>query len=131
VNRLFLDANVLFSAAYRDQSGLARLWKLKRVKLLSSAYAVEEARRNLAEAAQRKRLAQLARAVEIIDVVSALSSEPGLPAKDEPILRAAVAARATHLLTGDVRHFGRFLGTRLEGILVLLPGEYLRGHSGR
>jgi len=131
VDRLFLDANVLFSAAYRDQSGLARLWKVKRVKLLSSAYAVEEARRNLTEAAQRGRLARLVKMVEIIDVVSALSSEPGLPAKDEPILRAVVAARATHLLTGDVRHFGAFLGTRLEGALVLLPGEYLRGRSGR
>jgi predicted nucleic acid-binding protein len=131
VDRLFLDANVLFSAAYRDERGLARLWKLKRVKLLSSAYAVEEARRNLTQASQRKRLARLVKAVEIIDVVSALSSEAGLPAKDEPILRAAVAARATHLLTGDVRHFGAFLGTRPEGILVLLPGEYLRERSGR
>jgi predicted nucleic acid-binding protein len=131
VDRLFLDANVLFSAAYRDQSGLARLWKVKRVKLLSSAYAVEEARRNLAEASQRGRLARLVKAVEIIDVVSGPISEPGLPAKDEPILRAAVAARATHLLTGDVRHFGRFLGTRLEGILVLLPGEYLRGRASQ
>jgi len=36
MDRLFLDANVLFSAAYRPQVGLVRLWKLKDVVLCSS-----------------------------------------------------------------------------------------------
>jgi predicted nucleic acid-binding protein len=48
LDRIFLDANVLFSAAYLENSGLARLWQLDDAELLSSAYAVEEARRNLA-----------------------------------------------------------------------------------
>ena len=47
--RVFLDANVLFSAAYLPDSGLRRLWLLKGVELLSSSYAVEEARGNLSE----------------------------------------------------------------------------------
>jgi len=53
-----------------------------------------------------------------------------LPEKDVPILLAAIEARATHLLTGEVRHFGSYFGQRIEGILVLPPGEYLRrqGH---
>jgi len=48
LDRIFLDANVFFSAACLELSGLARLWTLEDVELLSSAYAVEEARRNLA-----------------------------------------------------------------------------------
>jgi hypothetical protein len=28
LDRVFLDANVLFSAAYMENSGLARLWQL-------------------------------------------------------------------------------------------------------
>ena len=48
---------------------------------------------------------------------------------DVPILLAAIAARATHLLTGDLRHFGSYLGKRVEGILVLPPGEYLRRYG--
>ena len=48
MDRLFLDANVLFSAAYRIDAGLLQLWKLKNVTLCSSRYALEEARINLA-----------------------------------------------------------------------------------
>lgn len=56
MDRLFLDANVLFSAAYRPDAGLLQLWKIKNVILCSSAYALEEARINLEEENQRARL---------------------------------------------------------------------------
>jgi len=55
VDRIFLDANVLFSAAYRENSGLIEIWRVKGVRLLSSSYAIEEAKRNLAAAEQRHR----------------------------------------------------------------------------
>jgi len=57
MDRLFLDANVLFSAAYRPNAGLLKLWKLKDVVLCFSRYALEEARINLGEETQRNRLA--------------------------------------------------------------------------
>ena len=41
MDRVFLDANVLFSAAYRQDSSLLRLWELKDVELVTSAYAFE------------------------------------------------------------------------------------------
>jgi len=47
VNRVFLDANVLLSAAWQSAAALQRLWRLDGVQLLSSGHAVEEARRNL------------------------------------------------------------------------------------
>ena len=53
---VFLDANVLFSAAYRPDAGLLRLWELADVVLISSDYAVEEARRNLDTPEQLERL---------------------------------------------------------------------------
>lgn len=47
VDRVFLDANVLFSAAYRPDSRLRALWESSDVELVSSEYAVDEARRNI------------------------------------------------------------------------------------
>ena len=44
MDRLFLDANVLFSAPYRIDAGLVRLWKLKDATLCSSRHALEEAK---------------------------------------------------------------------------------------
>jgi uncharacterized protein len=56
MDRLFLDASVLFSAAYRAKAGLLQFWKLKNVALCSSRYALEEARINLAKDPQKRRL---------------------------------------------------------------------------
>jgi predicted nucleic acid-binding protein len=128
VDRLFLDANVLFSAAYREDAGLRRLWKLPGVVLLTSRYAVEEATRNLAQPAQQRRLAELLETVRVLERMEPVSAqqEDRLPDKDRPILRAAVHARATHLVTGDVTHFGPFFGKRLGGVHVVSPGDYLR-----
>ncbi len=44
---LFLDANIPFSAAYRPDAGLKRLWKLPGARLIISAYAIEGTYRNL------------------------------------------------------------------------------------
>jgi uncharacterized protein len=124
--RLFLDANVLFSAAYRPDAGLLKLWKLKNVTLCSSRYALEEARINLPEEIQQRRLAKLSRRIQIFEIALAgLPAGISLPAKDQPILLASIAARATHLITGDVRHFGPYFGKTIAGILVQAPGEYL------
>jgi hypothetical protein len=43
LDRVFLDANVLYSTAYMELAGLAPLWSLDDVQLLSSTYAIEEA----------------------------------------------------------------------------------------
>jgi predicted nucleic acid-binding protein len=130
MDRLFLDANVLFSAVYRSDTGLLELWKLREVVLCSSRYALEEARINLSNEVQRTRLVRLAGKVRLFDAGEReLPHGVALPEKDVPILLAAIEANATHLLTGDIRHFGSFFGKRVEGILVLPPGDYLRRHG--
>jgi predicted nucleic acid-binding protein len=130
VDIVFLDANVLFSAAYRADAGLRRLWDLKGVPLLTSAYAAEEARRNLPTDEQRAWLEKLLRSARVVET-GVVQDHPAmvgveLAEKDMHILTAAIEAGATHLLTGDVRHFGHLLGRRVGGVLVLRPAEYLR-----
>jgi predicted nucleic acid-binding protein len=129
VDRLFLDANVLFSAAYRSAAGVARLWTTPAVELLSSTYAAEEARRNLESVEQQARLDELLREVRLVSEImlpEPLASSLDLPDKDEPILAGALAANATHLITGDRRHFGRYFGQSLQGIVVMSPARYLQ-----
>ena len=129
MRRVFLDANVLFSAAYREGPGLLALWELQDVVLLTSGYAAEEARRNLDTPERRARLERLMAAVEVVVEAPGAMLPHGirLPEKDEPILRAALAAGATNLLTGDLRDFGHLLGRRVGGVLIQTPGGFLRG----
>lgn len=46
-DRVFLDANILVSAAWRPANGLLALWALTDARLLTSAYAILEADRNV------------------------------------------------------------------------------------
>jgi len=129
VDRVFLDANVLFSAAWpaapRD---LHRLWALPDVDLLTTVYAIREADRNLSESAQRTRLFRLVQRMQIVDEPEPAALPVVLPAKDTPILLAAIQSKATHLLTGDKQHFGQCFGHVVGGVLVLRPSEYLKRH---
>ncbi|MGB2633538.1 MAG: hypothetical protein WAM58_06350 [Candidatus Acidiferrum sp.] len=127
MDRLFLDANVLFSAAYRPNAGLLQFWKLTNVTLCSSRYALAEAAINLAEEIQKRRLANLGRSLQFFESSPRqLPSSVSLPEKDRPILLAALHSHATHLITGDLRHFGPYLGKAIEGMLIVTPAQYLK-----
>ena len=52
-----------------------------------------------------------------------------LPEKDIPILLSAIQARATQLLTGDLRHFGRYFGRNRAGVLIMPPAAYLSSRN--
>lgn len=130
--RVFLDANVLFSAAYRESGSVRAFFALASVKacrLVSSRHAIEEARRNLA-VKHPERLADLERLLEQVEVAPEphaatleWAASLGLPPKDTPILAAAVDARCHVLATGDRTDFGRLLGRRMRGTVVMLPAE--------
>jgi len=128
VKRIFLDANVLFSAAYRADSGLLRLWKLRGVTLVTSDYTFEEARRNLPIEDQRAALESLGHRLEVVsgtfDGVP-LPRSVRLPEDDKPILRAAIASRCTVLLTGNLRDFGPYLDAAVGGVSIQRPAMYL------
>ena len=123
--RLFLDANILFSAAYRENAGLAKLWKLGHVKLVSSDYAIMEAERNLREQHQSQRLKIFLHSLEVITTYndSLIPDHIKLHAKDRPILAAAITAKANFLITGD-RDFEHLFGKKILGVIVLTPSTY-------
>ena len=111
--RVFLDANILFSAALGGAS-FVLLWELaraERLTLLTSRYCRLEAERNLS----RKRptaletfgllLEQVAEVPEAGDV----KSNVDLPDKDRPVYETALACKADVLLTGDTTHFGHLM----------------------
>jgi uncharacterized protein len=132
VDVVFLDANVLFSAAYRPEARVRQLWELQDVVLVTSAYTVEEARRNLEDPQRRTELERLLQKVKVETVAPvnrSLLPSINLPDKDLPVLLAAIDAKATHLLTGDLHHFGPYYGQTIEGVLILPPAEYLRTRS--
>jgi len=127
VTRVFLDANVLFSAAWRADSGLMRLWENGSIRLVTSPYAAHEAERNLT----RKRpdgVARLKALLDRLEITAALVSldeGQGLAAKDVPILAAAVGAHCEVLLTGDIADFGHAIGSALLGVRILTPSMLL------
>lgn len=132
LDRLFLDANVLFSASYRINSPLRQLWLLAGkdvVTLVTSTYAVAEVQRNIQAEGQLERLEKLLSQVEVraLPPSTMMPAElPELPEKDRPILLAAIAAKATHLITSDFTHFGPLYGKTVEGVLILPPTSYLQ-----
>ncbi len=132
--RLFLDANVLFSAARNPAGRTAALVDLGRTTLcdlVTSPHAVEEARRNLARKQPEavESLEDILSYTEICREASARlvswAESQKLPPEDAPILAAAVEARADLLVTGDATHFGHLHGKKVRGLEVVSPASAL------
>jgi predicted nucleic acid-binding protein len=127
--RIFLDANILFSASKSDGAVhqlLKHLVKQKHV-LCADEYVVIEARRNLlakADADSTDRLDQLLTNVKItptrLDASNTTNTE-WLPDKDRPVLAAAIWLRCDALVTGDVTHFGNGFGKSFGGVTIYSP----------
>jgi len=128
VDRIFLDANILFSVAC-GSPGLIRLWEFAEKNdcmLLASNYVVEEARRNLSHAEQTEELDRLLLKVKIVpDIDPQLPCPVDLPEKDRPVLLAAISTKANYLLTGDAIHFGKYFGKTVRGVRICRPRDYL------
>ena len=132
--KLFLDANVMFTAAHTAAGVSRHLLDLADTgfcSLSSSAFAMEEARRNLAMKAP-ERLLELKHLSSFVQMVNEPSPDRvqlamglSLPLKDAPVMAAAVLCGADILVTGDRRDFGHLFGRRIEGVLVLSPREAL------
>ena len=134
--RLFLDANILFTAAHNPggkatlviELGSQGYWEL-----FSSPYALEEAHRNL----ERKfphsldSLGTLQHDVHLVKHRAGLDFPESLAQKDQPIFQAALACQATHLLTGDLKDFGPFMNQPKNtfGICIQTVAEFLNPHG--
>lgn len=132
--RVFLDANVLFTAAHNPHGKAAfvlELGKAGHFQLFTSDFAREEAERNLA-AKYPHCLPDFVKMLRAVTVVSAKPSAPfpeKLPPKDAIIFQAAVTCRATHLLTGDRMHFGALMNRpdKTFSIVVQTTADFLAG----
>ena len=130
--KVSLDANVIFTAAHNPTGKAALVVELApdaEWTLASSAYAIEEARRNL----QRKAPGALDRLVGIVERLEVVQHRPGVeyPAglmeKDRPIFQAALGWGASHLLTGDLKHFGPLMERpkQTAGVVVQTVAAFL------
>lgn len=126
--RVFLDANVLFSAARADGAvrHLLALCESAGHELWADAYVLEEARRNLAAKSPGGLvvLEAMAARIQVRGLIagSALLPETmALPEKDRPVLAAAIHHRCDVLVTGDRTHFGLLYGTTIRGVSILSP----------
>ena len=130
---IYLDANVLFSAAYISNCELLKLWRLRRVTPVTSLYAVGEVRRHAVLTTHQVRLEELiAKTLIVSDAdVRVIPPDVILPAKDQPILAAAIAASVDYLLTGDKAHFHHLYSRTISGVGVLRPAEFLSLHMDR
>ena len=129
--RVFLDANILFSAAKSDGAirSLVSLVHDRDHECWVDEYVVIEARRNLQSKAKGPNDAIMAlddlldrcKVSATIVRVAAGNQLDWLPAKDRPVLAAAMALRCQVLVTGDRRHFGAGHAKVFGGVTIHSP----------
>ncbi len=136
--KVFLDANVYFagSASPTGASALILQWALKgRIEVTASRLVLREAERNL----RRKRPPKDLKAFHQFLKQAKLRVIPTPPEpawtkyegvihpKDVPVLAAAVASKATYLITLDRRHFlTKAVSDKVQALVILTPGDFLR-----
>lgn len=119
--RVFLDANILFSASFPKSHLAEFLAELRNhAVLLTNAYAVAESERNI-EAKQPGRAAAHRAFIASLELTPLRVFATGvtLAEKDVPILCGAIAGGADFLLTGDRRDFGRLFGATVHGVKIV------------
>ncbi len=125
--RVFLDANILFSIAY-GSAGLERLCHLakkRKSELLASQYVIEEAVRNLDRQDHRDGLNRFLSEVRVVPEADPTIPCPvTLPEKDRPVFLAALTSKADYLLTGDITHFGQHFGKTIQGVRICAPRDF-------
>jgi predicted nucleic acid-binding protein len=129
--RVFLDANVLFSAAKSDGAvrALLRLLSERGHECWADTYVLAEARRNLeVKGPQAVLVLETLRARIRVTAARAPASDPTsarllswLHEKDRPVLQAAIALGCDALVTGDRKHFGAGYGRAFGGVTIHSP----------
>jgi len=137
MHKLFLDANVLFSATYsRTGASFAifELAKYGKVELVSSMYAVKEAKVNIEKKMGVNSLPEFYTLISNLKILDSQNynrcvAYKGLIVdKDLPILESAREQKVDFLVTLDKKDFKtqKILKADLP-FKIVLPGEYLKG----
>ena len=136
--RAFLDANVYFAGSASPTGGSALILQLilkGHIEATASRLVLREAERNL----RRKRPPKDLKAfheflkhakLRVIRTPPEAAWKPYegiIHPKDVPVLAAAVASKATYLITLDRRHFmAKTMTGKVPGLIILTPGDFLR-----
>lgn len=95
--------------------------------LVGDDYVAAEAHRNLVVKEGDQAVEDLQTLLEVVEVASVkvhagpAGAAAWLPAKDQPVLLAAIALRCDALVTGDRTHFGAGYGKTWAGATVYSP----------
>ena len=119
--RVFLDANVLFSAS-NGGSNIARLVHLliQHEEVITSDFATEEVRRNvrLKRPAWAKNFDAFISQVQVVPSIQ-FDLPVELSNKDQPILCTAIRCGCQYLATGDRKDFGHLYDHTIEGVTII------------
>lgn len=135
--RVFLDANIMFSAA-RSDGAIRRLLADLHADghiLVADGYVAAEAQRNIAAKAGAG-LDYLQALLSRIELHESQYPAKGavadwLPPKDRPVLLAAISCKSNVLVTGDRTHFGSGYGKSFDGVTVHSPAQLALALWGR
>ena len=137
--RVFLDANVYFAGSASPTGGSALILQLilkGRIEATASRLVLREAERNLRQKRPPKDLKAFHQFLKhaklrVIPTPPETAWKPYegvIHPKDVPVLAAAVASKATYLITLDRRHvMTKAVSDKAPGLVILIPGDFLRG----
>ena len=119
--KVFLDANILFSASDEKSATRKLLDTLSHCgQPVTSPHAWEEARRNLDQ--KRPHLLPGLEGLRlVVTITHAFSLPPDVEVadKDKPILAGAIGAGCSHLWTSDRLHFGNLYGRTVHNVAIV------------
>lgn len=134
--KVFLDANIFFSASYSSKGGsfqILRLAEKNKISIFTSTLAIKEAERNLQRKASDEALYRFYNFLDDIDLKFIKVNRPLSKAKfgkitgekDAPILAAALESKALFLVTLDRKHLLNIKTSKLGNLKVVTPGEFI------
>ena len=134
--RAFVDASVLFAAAYSETGASREIIRQAirgEIQLVSSQLAFEEARRNLQEKAPEV-ASELENFREVVEFEmvrptkrEVLEAMEYTAAKDAPIIAAARRAQVDYLVSLDRQHLVEVPEVaERSGLMIVLPGDFLK-----
>ena len=135
MDKIFLDANVLFSATFSDTGASNYLFRLGgnwKIKLYSSIYAINEAKKNLENKLGKEAIPKFLLQLSILSKADKSKYESSkyssfIASKDAPILESAEKMKVDYLITLDRKDFmSKKMANADLPFTIMLPGDYLR-----
>ena len=133
--RLFLDANIIYSAAKSDSGASSAIFLIKykfKFSLITSKLALTESERNIAEKETPHVLNRFYELIKDLDTISVNSNKAKqfyrdiIEEKDAPILFGAKHSKADYLITLDKKHFltKKMLKQKFS-FEIITPGDFI------